>query len=78
MSSPVFQDAEAQNFGQDKLPERAERYRRAEEFLEVSTRLWDSWSDDVLIRDKATGVFGRPEEVEAIDHEAISSGCRGR
>ncbi len=64
-----FQDAEAQNYGQDKLPERAVRYRRAEEFLEVSTRLWDSWADDVLIRDKASGVFGRPEGVEAIDHQ---------
>ncbi|MCX4090859.1 LLM class flavin-dependent oxidoreductase [Nocardia sp. alder85J] len=63
-----FQDAEAQNFGESGLPARGDRYRRAEEFLEVTTRLWDSWSDDALIRDKDSGVFGRPEEVEAIDH----------
>jgi FMN-dependent oxidoreductase (nitrilotriacetate monooxygenase family) len=63
-----FQDAEAQNYGQDKLPPREARYERAEEFLEVTTRLWDSWSDQALIRDKASGVFGRPDQVEAIDH----------
>ncbi|NDK92519.1 LLM class flavin-dependent oxidoreductase [Gordonia desulfuricans] len=62
-----FQDAEAQNYGQEKLPDRATRYERAEEFLEATTRLWDSWSDDALAPDKATGVFGRPEEVEAVD-----------
>lgn len=63
-----FQDAEAQNFNQDKLPPRAARYERAEEFLEVTTRLWDSWSDQAMVRDKTTGVFGRPQEVEALDH----------
>ncbi|MCM0622469.1 NtaA/DmoA family FMN-dependent monooxygenase [Nocardioides bruguierae] len=63
-----FKDAEAQNFGQEKLPGREARYARAEEFLEVTTRLWDSWSDDALVRDKESGEFGRPAEVEAIDH----------
>jgi FMN-dependent oxidoreductase (nitrilotriacetate monooxygenase family) len=62
-----FQDAEAQNFGQDKLPKRPERYARAEEFLEATTRLWDSWGDDTIIADKETGVFGKPEAVEAVD-----------
>lgn len=63
-----FQDAEAQNFGQDKLPKRNERYARAEEFLEATTRLWDSWADDTIIGDKQTGVFGKPASVEAIDY----------
>ncbi|GAA2469613.1 LLM class flavin-dependent oxidoreductase [Winogradskya humida] len=64
-----FQDAEAQNFGQPKLPPRAQRYARAEEFLEVTTRLWDSWADDAIVADRESGVFGRPEAVEAIDHD---------
>jgi FMN-dependent oxidoreductase (nitrilotriacetate monooxygenase family) len=63
-----FQDAEAQNFGQAKLPDRDTRYARAEEFLTATTRLWDSWADDTLIMDKPSGVFGRPERVEAIDY----------
>ncbi|MBB2949132.1 FMN-dependent oxidoreductase (nitrilotriacetate monooxygenase family) [Actinoplanes lutulentus] len=64
-----FQDAEAQNFGQPKLPPRPQRYARAEEFLEVTTRLWDSWADDAIVADRESGVFGRPESVEAIDHD---------
>ncbi|GIM89644.1 LLM class flavin-dependent oxidoreductase [Paractinoplanes toevensis] len=64
-----FQDAEAQNFGQPALPPRPQRYARAEEFLEVATRLWDSWADDAIVADKESGVFGHPEDVEAIDHD---------
>jgi FMN-dependent oxidoreductase (nitrilotriacetate monooxygenase family) len=64
-----FQDAEAQNFGFDALPPRAERYERAEEFLEATTQLWDSWSDDAIVQDKATGVFGRPDQVRSINYE---------
>ena len=63
-----FQDAEAQNFGVAKLPERTARYARAEEFLEATTRLWDSWADDAIIADKESGVFGRPEAVAAVDY----------
>ena len=63
-----FQDAEARNFGQDSLPPRGERYARAEEVLQATTRLWDSWGDDTLIADKESGVFGRPEAVESVDY----------
>ncbi len=64
-----FQDAEARNFGQERLPPRAERYARAEEVLQATTRLWDSWGDDALIADRESGVFGRPEAVESVDYE---------
>lgn len=63
-----FQDAEAQNFGDAKLPDRDTRYARAEEFLTAATRLWDSWADDALVVDKQSGIFGRPERVEGIDY----------
>ncbi len=42
-------------------------YERAEEFLEATTRLWDSWSDDAIVANKVSGIFGRPEAVEAVD-----------
>ena len=63
-----FQDAEAQNFGEAKLPDRDTRYARAEEFLTATTRLWDSWADDALVVDKESGIFGRPECVQGIDY----------
>ncbi|MCD5314931.1 LLM class flavin-dependent oxidoreductase [Kineosporia babensis] len=62
-----FQDAEAQNFGHDALPPREQRYARAEEFLEATAQLWDSWSDEAIVQDKTTGQFGRPDQVRAVD-----------
>ena len=39
-------DSEAANFGQDALLGHAERYERAEEFLEVVHGHWDTWAED--------------------------------
>ncbi len=38
-----FQEAEARNFGLTEQLSREGRYERADEFLEVVTKLWDSW-----------------------------------
>ena len=38
----------ALNFGLDEHMEHGERYRRAREFYDVVTGLWDSWADDAL------------------------------
>ncbi|BBZ32828.1 NtaA/DmoA family FMN-dependent monooxygenase [Mycolicibacterium confluentis] len=47
-----------------------ERYARAQEFLEVTYKLWEgSWDDDAVIRDRGTGVYTRPEKVRGIRHE---------
>jgi FMN-dependent oxidoreductase (nitrilotriacetate monooxygenase family) len=58
----------ARNFGLDDVPAHKERYDRADEFLEVATRLWDSWSDDATVADKEAGVHTLREKVRAIDH----------
>lgn len=47
--------AEAGNFGRDEHIGHAERYSRAQEFHQVVTGLWDSWSADAFVRDKASG-----------------------
>ncbi len=62
-----FQDAEAQNFGQDKLPSRDARYARAEEVVAATAQLWDSWDDDTIFQDKESGRFGHPEKVRSVD-----------
>ena len=43
--------------------------RRAEEFVEVVKKLWDSWEDDALVRDKASGQFVEEEKLHTIDHK---------
>ncbi|MFB7249859.1 LLM class flavin-dependent oxidoreductase [Microbacterium sp. NPDC056234] len=61
-------DAAARNFGLDDQPLHRDRYARASEFLEVATKLWDSWEDDAIIADKDAGVHARADRVHAIGH----------
>ncbi|SQD94357.1 Dibenzothiophene desulfurization enzyme A [Parafrankia sp. Ea1.12] len=61
-------DSEARNFGVDQHLGHDERYDRAEEFIDVVTRLWDSWEDDALVMDRESGVFADPGKVHELDH----------
>lgn len=72
-----FQDAEAQNFGQSALPPREQRYARAEEVVTATAMLWDSWDDNVLVQDKASGVFGHAEKVRSVDFQGEYVSTRG-
>lgn len=58
----------ARNFGLDDTPLHRDRYRRAAEFVDVSTKLWDSWADDAVVADKESGVHARADRVRAVDH----------
>ncbi len=58
----------ALNFGREQHAETEERYDRAEELVAVVQELWDSWEDDALPRDKATGAFADPAKVHAVGH----------
>ena len=62
-------DSEAANFGRDEHMEHDLRYDRADEFMEVVQGHWDSWDDDALILDKATGRFADPDKVHRLGHE---------
>jgi FMN-dependent oxidoreductase (nitrilotriacetate monooxygenase family) len=63
-----FQEAEARNFGLTDQLSRDDRYARADEFLEVVTKLWNSWEDGALVRDRAAPLFADPARVHRIDH----------
>ena len=62
------QETEAQNFGRAQHYEHELRYRRAAEFTEVVTGLWDSWDDDAFVRDKQSGQFFTPDGLHQLDH----------
>lgn len=47
----------AKNFNLQQHPEPKERYERADEFIELSHKLWDSWEDDTFHYNKETGQF---------------------
>jgi FMN-dependent oxidoreductase (nitrilotriacetate monooxygenase family) len=72
-----FQDSEARNFGRTEQFARGERYDRADEFLEVTTKLWDSWADDALVRDPVAPLFADPAKVRRIDHDGRWFKVRG-
>ncbi|MBB2940920.1 FMN-dependent oxidoreductase (nitrilotriacetate monooxygenase family) [Actinoplanes lutulentus] len=61
--------AAAANFGLSSHPSREDRYRRAHEFLDVVTGLWDGWEPGAIVADKATGRYGVPEKILRLDHE---------
>ncbi len=70
-------DSEAQNFGVDQHLGHDERYDRADEFLEVTTGLWDTWEDDALVLDRADAVFADPDKVHELDHDGEWFRVRG-
>ena len=67
----------AQNFGLPEHPPHGERYERAREYLDVITRLWDSWEDDALVNDPRSGVFADTSKIHTIDHVGKHFRVRG-
>ncbi|MFE6527498.1 LLM class flavin-dependent oxidoreductase [Streptomyces rochei] len=67
----------AANFGLDAHPVHAKRYDRAREFVDVVTRLWDSWEDEALVADQKSGVFADTDRIHEIDHAGRHLKVRG-
>ena len=65
------------NFGRDEHLDHAERYRRAREFYDVVTGLWDSWADDAFVRNQETGIFFDPAKLHTLDHKGEFFKVRG-
>jgi len=59
----------ARNFGRDAVPDHAERYARAAEFTQIVKDLWDSWTDDAFVGNKADGRFVDTDRVKQIAHD---------
>ena len=67
----------ALNFGLEEHMEHDERYRRAREFYDVVTGLWDSWADDAFERDVESGVFFDPAKLHTLNHKGPYYSVRG-
>lgn len=67
----------ALNFGMTEHVEHDERYRRAREFHQVVTGLWDSWADDAWLRDQESGIFFDPARMHVLDHKGEHLSVRG-
>ena len=70
-------DAEAANFGLSHQLAHAERYARAAEHVQVVKGLWDSWDDDAVLADKASGPFYDPAKIHPLNHAGTHYSVRG-
>lgn len=65
------------NFGFTEPLAHAERYARAQEFLEVVLGLWGTWEDGHRLADKENGVFHDTAKVHRLDHVGEHFRVRG-
>lgn len=73
----TYDSVVAPNFGLPELPHHDDRYARAEEFVDVAKKLWDSWEDGALVGDRESGLFADSERIHAIEHDGPQFSVRG-
>jgi FMN-dependent oxidoreductase (nitrilotriacetate monooxygenase family) len=64
----TVEPAAAGNFGDQPHPPAADRYRRAEEYVEVVLKLWDGWEDGAAIMSRTTGQWADPARLHPPRH----------
>jgi FMN-dependent oxidoreductase (nitrilotriacetate monooxygenase family) len=70
-------DGEAQNMGREEVIGHDARYDRADEFMEIVLGHWDTWEDDAIVQDKASGLFAKAEKVHRLDYAGRYYRSRG-
>lgn len=69
--------ATARHFGRRDVPSVDELFAEAVDYVEVVRRLWDSWEDDAVIRDVATGRYVDRNRLHYVDFEGAYFSVRG-
>jgi len=72
-----YSKSEWDAYGAD-MTQRADRYGRMEEYMDLCYELWDSWAPDAILADRESGVFADPAKVKEIDFQGEYFRCRGR
>lgn len=62
-------EAAAYNFGYETQLTHATRYERADEYVGLIQKLWDSWEDDAFQYDKQAGIFYDAEKLHHPEHQ---------
>lgn len=71
-SSDAFTGA---NFRRGGFLSHAERYRRADEFVTVARKFWDSWAPDAVVRNN--GVYVDPAGIRSVEYQGSQFDVRG-
>jgi FMN-dependent oxidoreductase (nitrilotriacetate monooxygenase family) len=64
----TVEPAAARNFGDQPHPPAAERYERADEFVDLVLKIWDGWEDDAFVGSKADGTWADPAKLHPPNH----------
>ncbi|HWI22994.1 MAG TPA: NtaA/DmoA family FMN-dependent monooxygenase [Baekduia sp.] len=72
-----FEGDAAANFGLDVLPDHSERYDRADEFVEVTKKLWNAWEEGAVIADLESDTYVDASKVHSVDHVGKHFRSRG-
>jgi FMN-dependent oxidoreductase (nitrilotriacetate monooxygenase family) len=67
---------QAANYGAEREATE-QRYDRAFEYMEVCTKLWESWEGDAEVMDREGAVFADPAKVHRIEHDGRFFKSRG-
>jgi len=72
-----LQDNGARNFGLPRLTDHTERYAWAEEYVDLTFKLWEgSWDDGALLKDRA-GNYSDPAKIHKINHSSARYEVQG-
>jgi FMN-dependent oxidoreductase (nitrilotriacetate monooxygenase family) len=64
-----YLDSAARAAGRPAQTAHDDRYDIADDYMDAVYKLWEgSWADDAVVRDRASGVFTRPDRVRAVEH----------
>ncbi|TVY93670.1 Dimethyl-sulfide monooxygenase [Lachnellula willkommii] len=65
-----YLESAARNLGLDTQIEHDERYRIADEYMDVVYKLWEgSWRDDAVKKNRETGQYADPDLIRQIHHK---------
>jgi len=64
----TVEPAAAGNFGDQPHPPAADRYDRADEYVEVVLKLWDAWEDGAAVMSRETGQWADPARLHPPRH----------
>lgn len=77
LAVPSRTEAEVRHFGRRTLPSESAANAENADFISVIYRLWDSWEDDAIIRDEATGRFIDRDNLHYVDFEGEFFSVKG-
>jgi FMN-dependent oxidoreductase (nitrilotriacetate monooxygenase family) len=70
-------EVEARNYSTAPHLLHAKRYDRAEEFIDLVIKLWNSFEDDAVVHDKEGGIFYDPGKLHAANHSGTHFSVAG-